>query len=202
MWRQSDGFRATLGLAVILPLLLVKAVVAQEAPEIVVVDQEALFEESLLGQQITEELEERSAALAAENRAIEAELVAEESDLTERRETLDPAEFRALADAFDEKVERLRAAQDAKGRDLVALRDAERQRFTSAVGPILLDYMRDTGANIMFDSRSLVASSERVDVTQEIIAEIDARVGAEDAFGAVPEAEGSGPRAPETETAD
>ncbi len=169
---------------------------------IVVVDQEQLFEQSLLGRQIAEELEERSNALAAENRAIEAELVAEERSLTERRAEIDPVDFRRLADAFDEKVERLRAEQDAKGRELVALRDAERQRFTSAVGSILLDFMRESGASVMLDRRSLVASAERIDVTEELIAEIDSRVGT----GNVPGADATLPNEespqPEAEQAD
>ncbi len=87
------------------------AAVAQEPPPdaVIVIDQERLFQDSLFGRRITAELEERSAELAAENRAIEAELIAEERDLTVRRSELEPEEFRALADAFDEKVDRLGA---------------------------------------------------------------------------------------------
>ena len=166
-------------LAVLAVLMtLAQPALPQDAPAIVVVDQERLFQDSLLGRTIAAELEDRSNALAAENRAIEAELIAEERDLTERRPELDAQEFRALADAFDEKVERLRAEQDAKGRDLVALRDDERQRFTRTVGPILLDFMRQSGAAVMLDRRSVVATADRVDVTDELIAMIDDRVGA------------------------
>ena len=155
------------------------AAVAQEAPPaVIVIDQERLFQESLFGQRITTELEERSAALATENRAIEAELIAEERELTERRAELPPEEFRALADAFDEKVGRLRSEQDAKTRELVSIRDAGRQNFSRSVGPILLDYMRRSGASVMLDRRSVVVTADRVDVTDELIAEIDDRVGA------------------------
>jgi Skp family chaperone for outer membrane proteins len=169
------------GLAAFLPALVLAtvpapAVRAQDTPPaIIVIDQERLFQESALGQSITSELEERSATLAAENRVIEAELIAEERSLTERRSELAPEEFRALADDFDEKVDRLRSEQDAKTRDLVAVRDAGRQNFTQSVGPILLDYMRQTGASVMIDRRSVVATADRVDVTDELIAEIDAR---------------------------
>jgi Skp family chaperone for outer membrane proteins len=172
------AFLAALVLAIVTP----PTVHAQASPPaIIVIDQERLFQESALGQSITGELEQRSATLAAENRAIEAELIAEERDLTERRSELPPEEFRALADAFDEKVDRLRSEQDAKTRELVAIRDAGRQSFTQSVGPILLDYMRRTGASVMVDRRSVVATADRVDVTDELIAEIDARTSARDA---------------------
>jgi Skp family chaperone for outer membrane proteins len=168
--------------ALIVALAAAPAADAQaNPPAVIVIDQERLFQESALGQSITRQLEQHSAALAAENRAIETELIAEERELTERRAELPPEEFRALADAFDEKVERLRAEQDAKTRELVAIRDAGRQNFTQSVGPILLDYMRRTGAAVMIDRRSVVATADRVDVTDELIAEIDARVEPEDA---------------------
>ena len=154
-----------------------QAAVAQEAPHsVIVIDQERLFEESLFGRRIIAELEARSAALATENRAIEAELVAEERELTERRDELPPEEFRALADAFDEKVGRLRSEQDAKTRELVTIRDSGRQNFTRSVGPILLDYMRRSGASVMLDRRSVVVTADRVDATDELLAEIDEMV--------------------------
>lgn len=177
-------------LAVLLALGLAQPALAQETPAILVVDQERLFQDSELGQVITEELEERSNALAAENRAIEADLIAEERDLTERRAELDPDEFRTLADEFDARVERLRDEQDAKARDLVALRDAERQRFTRTVGPILLEFMRQSGAAVVLDRRSVVATADRVDVTDELIEVIDDSVDPADTpLGEAPAAE-------------
>jgi Skp family chaperone for outer membrane proteins len=168
-----------IGVAAGLALAVPTAATAQETDGVIVVDQERLFEESRLGRQISLSLEERSNALAAENRMIEAELVAEERALTERRPALAPEEFRSLADAFDAKVEALRTEQDEKARELVALRNAERQTFTGTVAPILLDFMRRNGAAVMLDLRSVVAAADRTDVTDELIEEIDARVGAD-----------------------
>ena len=184
--------------ALAIALLAAAGAPAQDASAVVVVDQERLFLDSRLGQSITEELEARSAALATENRAIEAELIAEERRLTEQRPDLDPAEFRELADAFDARVDRLRSEQDAKTRELVSLRDAERQRFTQLVGPILLEFMRDSGASVMLDRRSVVATAERVDVTEELIDEIDARVAAAEG----PNATEAGEPAAEAEPAE
>ena len=65
-------------------------------------------------------LKREGAELATENRRIEADLEAEEQELTELRNTLPAGEFRLLADAFDAKVQETRAAQAAKGRALNA----------------------------------------------------------------------------------
>ncbi len=55
------------------------------------------------------ELANERLRLAEETQELERALEAEELALTEARKTLPPAEFRAKADAFDEKVVALRA---------------------------------------------------------------------------------------------
>ncbi|HHC29229.1 MAG TPA: OmpH family outer membrane protein, partial [Rhodobacterales bacterium] len=92
---------------------LVPAAMAQSFGRVVspmlTIDRERLFSDTLYGQRITRELEAARADMAAETSRIEADLEAEERSLTEQRATLDPKAFRALADAFDEKVQSLRA---------------------------------------------------------------------------------------------
>ena len=98
--------------------LLCAPLYAQERPviasPILTLDQERLFEQTGVTAIISTEVERRRSILAEENRRIEAELVAEETALTEQRKTLPAEEFRALADAFDKKVQALRVEQDAK----------------------------------------------------------------------------------------
>jgi Skp family chaperone for outer membrane proteins len=146
-------------------------------PGILVLNQERLFARSLFGQRIQRELEESSARLAAENRRIEAELTAEELELTQLRETTEPTEFREMADAFDTRVEAIRAAQEAKARSLTEQADAAQAQFFEQVAPILLDIVRDRGAAVLMDSRAVLLSSDRVDVTETAIAAIDDALG-------------------------
>lgn len=144
---------------------------------VLTIDQDRLFLESQWGRRVQEEIEARSAALAAENRQIEAALVAEERQLTERRRTLPPAQFRPLAEAFDLKVQRLRAEQDAKTRQLSRLREEARRQFYATVGEILGDLVRDRGAVAILDRRAIFLSADAIDVTDESIARIDGVIG-------------------------
>lgn len=92
-------------------ILLPTWAVAQGNPaqsQVLVIDQERLFSESQLGAAALSEIEAAALELAAENRRIEAELLAEEQALTEQRGEVTPAAFSDLADAFDAKVQRLR----------------------------------------------------------------------------------------------
>ncbi len=142
-----------------------------------VVDQEALFANSAYGQRVTADIETESRLLAEENRRLEAELSAEERDLTERRPTLDPEEFRQLADDFDARVTQIRTEQDAKARALTERGDMERRRFLSAAVPILGQIMRDVGAGAIFDQRSVFLSDDRLDITDRAIEAINTTIG-------------------------
>jgi Skp family chaperone for outer membrane proteins len=150
----------------------------QPAGGVLVINQERLIAQSLYGQRIQRELEAASGALSAENRRIEAQLTAEELDLTRMRDTLPAEEFRALADEFDTRVEAIRAAQEAKARDLTEQAEGAQAQFFERAAPILLGIVRDRGAAVLMDSRAVLLSAERVDITEEAIAEIDASLGA------------------------
>ena len=151
---------------------------AQTDPaQILTLDKERLFAGSRFGQAVTGAVEAQAAALTAENRKIDADLEAEERQLTEKRPTMQPAEFRILADAFDEKVTALRIAQDAKSKALTRLRDDGRKRFFAAAVPILAALMRDKGALAILSNEAVILSFDRIDMTDEAIARLDAALG-------------------------
>lgn len=147
------------------------------ASPVLTLDPERLFSTSLYGKRVAQEIEDRARTLAAENRKIEADLSAEERKLTDERAKMAPDAFRKLADAFDAKVEGIRAAQDAKNRDLDTLREDERQRFLEAALPILGQLVRDSGAVAILNQQAIFLSFRGIDVTDRAIARIDAAIG-------------------------
>jgi Skp family chaperone for outer membrane proteins len=153
--------------------------VAPPAAVILTLDQDRLFIESAFGKASLERERVATAALEAENSRIEAELVAEEQDLTTRRSTLPAEEFAALATAFDDKVERIRDAQDAKARDLTRARDNDRQAFLRAAIPVLGELLGESGAVAILDKSTVILSLSAIDVTDEAIAKVDAALGSQ-----------------------
>ncbi|MFN3641913.1 MAG: OmpH family outer membrane protein [Gemmobacter sp.] len=144
---------------------------------ILTLNEERLFAASAFGQRVLGEIAAAEAALAAENRALEEELVAEERALTERRATTASDAFRALADAFDTRVQTVRRTQEAKARDLARRREAERQRFFEAALPVLGQLARDAGAVAILTDQAIVLSFDRIDITDAAIARLDAVLG-------------------------
>ena len=166
------------------------------AQSVLIVDQARLFAESDFGMRVTRELEERSRDLTAENEKIAAALRAEEEKLTEERETLEPAEFRKLADAFDEKAQRIRAERAARLEALNATQEAEIARFLGLAVPILEQILREKNASVLLDRRAVLLSADFVDITTDAVARINARIG----DGTDIEGAGAAAPAPDEET--
>lgn len=179
VWRRMAG-----GLSVLAALCGTPAT-AQDAGQgatlpkssILTIDQDALFERTLYGQALRAAADQEAEALKVENRAIDAALEAEERTLTDRRAGMPLQEFRALADAFDNKVEALRTAQDAKSDAYIARRDSAQQQFFQTVAPMIGDYMVTLGASAIINQAAIVVSLGAIDITDEVIAQIDAKLG-------------------------
>ena len=154
-------------------LLCAGGAVAQSVSPILTIDQDRLFAETRLGAETLAELERRAQELAAENARIENELIAEERALTELRATLPVEEFREKADAFDERVQKLRTEQDEKARLLTRGRDDARAAFFNKIAVILSEIVREKGAFVVIDRRDVFLSADRIDITEEAIERIN-----------------------------
>ncbi len=145
--------------------------------QVLILDSERAYLSSAAGQKITDDLEARLAELAAENRRIETELEAEELDLTQKRSEMEAVDFRVLAVGFDEKVQKIRAEQDAKQLELQRLREQDRQSFIESMSPVISRIARERGAVVILERRSVLLSADTVDITEEVIARINAARG-------------------------
>ena len=142
--------------------------------QILLIDSNEAFVQSDLGQRISSEIETASLALAAENREMEADLIAEERALTQKRGTLPSSEFRKLADAFDEKVRRIRDEQDSKARTLAQRGEAGRREFLTAAQPVLEQIMRETGAVAILEIEEVFLGAEAFNITDYVVARLNA----------------------------
>lgn len=178
---EARRWTVSLCLGVFVSLIDASSVHAQDVgvvqSEIVLIDPERLFEQSLLGRSIAQRVQQERDALITMNRRLEAELEAEEKELTAQREQISPEEFRALADAFDEKVQQIRRDSERQARDLERNRERAPRDFLRQVEPILIEMMRDAGAVVVLDQRSVLLSAGIVDVTDLAIDRVDSAFG-------------------------
>ena len=151
---------------------------ASDVPQVVLtIDPDRLFADSLYGERVVAEISADTEALQKEFLRLETDLTAEEKDITEKRASMAPADFRALADAFDAKVQEIRRTQDAKARELESRLDQERSTYLNLALPILGELMNERGAAVILDHRMVFAVASGVDITDEALHRIDATLG-------------------------
>lgn len=141
---------------------------------VLVLDRDRVLAQSTLGATLLSEIEADGDALAAENARIQDDLRAEEAALTERRATMEPDAFREEARLFDERVQTIRAEQDAKTRALLSRREAVPDIFWEQALPTLAAILDERGAALLLERGDVFLSSDSLDITEEAIARIDA----------------------------
>ena len=151
----------------------------QPAPvsPILTMDQDALFANSLYGKALLAKTAAEAAKAEQDTRKIDSDLEIEERDLTAKRATMPPAEFKKLAEAFDTKVKNLRAEREAA---ITALREtdsAARQDFIKAVNEIIGAYMVERGAVAIIDKKAIIVRLNAIDITDDVVALIDKKLG-------------------------
>ena len=144
---------------------------------VLIIQPDKLFADSDFGRRVTRDIEADLSVLKAENRRIEAELRAEELELTERRKTIESPAFRALADAFDSKVQTTRAEQQAKFDAINKQFEAAETAFLRAAEPVLEQIMQETGASAILDRGSVFLAEPSADITNLAIARVNAVLG-------------------------
>lgn len=145
--------------------------------DILVLDPERLFEQSRLGQSMLADHQARRDALAERNSKLKAELEAEEQRLTELRPETAPDDFAEMADAFDDKVRRLRQDSERRVNDIERERERLPLDFLRRVEPVLSEVMQDAGAVVVLDGRKVLFRADVVDITDAAIARINAQIG-------------------------
>ena len=154
------------------------------AAPILTVDQDVLFAASDWGNRTQRVLEQEGSKIETENQRLAAQLSAEEATLTEQRGTLDPAEFRRLAEAFDTRATEVRRQRAQVVQDLNAWAEADRAAFYRAALPLMGEMMQERNAVAVLDRRTLFVSMDAIDMTQDLVKRLNAELG--DGSGTVP----------------
>ena len=150
----------------------------QKVFPILLIDRERLFRDSAYGQRLAQVIEEERQRQQAETRRIEDELKAEELALTQERDSLSPEAFRARADAFDAKVQKLRQDRDTAEQQLLDQIDRTKTLFLQQARPVLAQILREMGAQLILDRRVALLAVNEIDITDMAIARIDAQFAA------------------------
>jgi Skp family chaperone for outer membrane proteins len=158
-------------LAIALGIALSSAAASQSVsgPGLRLLDQDRLLRDSNLGQALLADLRAAEAVLERDNQALADQLAAEERALTELRPTLPIDEFRARAEAFDRRVETIRAERARLSQDLGRRYEIETQRFFETALPVLTGLMAEQGIVALLSPEAVILGAEWLDITDQAI---------------------------------
>jgi Skp family chaperone for outer membrane proteins len=160
-------------LAVACALAVAAPAAAQEGPSVMIVDIEAALRESAVADALREiELEERR-ALQARFDADKGRLEAREAELSEIRADADKADFDRLVEEFDADVRETRRAAQEDAAALQARFAAAQRALLDVVRPAAAELMRERGAVVLIDRKTVVVFDPALDVTGDLIERID-----------------------------
>ncbi|MEM6904585.1 MAG: OmpH family outer membrane protein [Pseudomonadota bacterium] len=110
--------------------------------------------------------------LTAHNRALDAE----EAELSRLRGELSPEAFEDRTTEFDRRVRTIRrVAQRREAEIQTALREA-RNGLLTELYPVLIDILKQRGADVILDADQILIADPSVDMTDEVITAYDERV--------------------------
>jgi len=151
---------------------------AQEAPKVLVVSSDRVLRETQAAITLRDRERDLRLAFEADINAAKDALAAEEAELTRLRGELDPEEFDRRAKAFDQRARAARREAQRRAAEIQqAVREA-RDHLRAQVAPILIEILRERGADIVLDADAILIAAPSVDVTEDVIARFDAEIEA------------------------
>lgn len=145
---------------------------------VLTLNQERMYVQSLFGKRVQADMAAQAEQLSAENGRIDRALTEEEQRLTQERPSMEPADFRALAIDFDERVTLIRRVQAEKQATIQRKGEEERTRFFDLAFPILLTLVEESGAVAILNNEAVIFSVRQIDITDLAISRIDQVIGA------------------------
>ncbi|MDF2231650.1 OmpH family outer membrane protein [Albimonas sp. CAU 1670] len=144
---------------------------------ILIVNRQAVLENSAAARALQETERETLERVTAELERVKTELQVEEQELTRLKPTLPPEQFDARAREFDRKVKAERAAGQERRALFQKFTQEARQALASALPRVLEALRRETGALVLLDASALAAADPSLDVTALAIERYDAEMG-------------------------
>jgi Skp family chaperone for outer membrane proteins len=167
---------ATLVVASFVYCASVAAVQAAVAPVIVIVNTEQIFAQSKVGQSVRGQLQALAAKIQSDGKKGEAAIQAEAKKLGEQRALLSEADFQKKVQALEQKQGEFQQTMRRRGQELQLGSNKARAEIEQAIRPIFADVMKKNGANILLDQSVVLAGGVDLDVTAEVLKQLDAKL--------------------------
>ncbi len=143
---------------------------------VAVVNYQRLLREAKAARQIREEIEARRRRYQEEIKKKEQELLEKEREITRQRSLLSPEAFAKKRREFEQEAAAVQRQVQERRRQLDAASASAYAEVRNAIIAVVGELAEERGFNLVLPSTAVLLFSPRLDLTEEVLAGIDARL--------------------------
>lgn len=149
---------------------------AQAASAILVMDEGRVFSTSDAGKSALAQLKTIGDQITAELDTERKSLAAERDRIGQQRATLTQDQLKARVGALEKRAANFERMAETKGKEMEATRANTIKTLNTALQPVLEEIVKARGASILLDKGNLIYASGTLEITDEVITKLNARL--------------------------
>ncbi|MDP1627948.1 OmpH family outer membrane protein [Parvibaculum sp.] len=181
--RLVAAFALTMGLGMIQP-----SVSAAATPAVIfIVDTEAVFSQSKVGQSVRSQFEDQAKKLQAEGKKTDDALQADAKKLSDERALLSQEDLQKKFQALQKREAEFQQSMQRKGQALQLGLQRANAKVEAALRPIFAEVLREKGGTVLFDQSVVLAGGADLDISAEVLKRLNERLATVEVKPVTPE---------------
>lgn len=162
-------------LAACLPMMSAPAMAVGPAV-VLIVDTEAVFAQSKVGQNIRSQFEEQAKKLRAEGKKTDDALQADAKKLTEERALLSQEDLKKKVQDLQKREAEFQQSMQQKSQALQLGLQRANAKVEAALRPIFAEVLKEKGGTVLFDQSVVLAGGADLDISAEVLKRLNEKL--------------------------
>lgn len=166
-----------LGFALTAAMPLVATPATAVGPAVVlIVNTDAVFAQSKVGQSIRSQFEEQAKQLRAEGQKMDSSLQADEKKLSEERALLSQDDLKKKVQDLQRRAAEFQQSMQQKSQALQLGLQRANAKVEAALRPIFADVLKEKGGTVLLDQSVVLAGGADLDISAEVLKRLNERM--------------------------
>jgi outer membrane protein len=156
--------------------VLISATLTQANNKTLYIDMDYIMNNSIACKSITEQLKKKNKKNIDFFNKQQKNLKSEEEKIIAQKNILDANEYKKKIVLFRKKISEFNKKRKNSANDLNKKRIVAQTSLVNSITPIIADYAKKNGAEIIIDKKNIVIGKVELDITQNILKALDVKI--------------------------
>ena len=156
--------------------VLISATLTQANNKTLYIDMDYIMNNSIAGKSITEQIKKKNKKNIDFFNKQQKNLKSEEEKIIAQKNILDANEYKKKIVLFRKKISEFNKKRKNSANDLNKKRIVAQTSLVNSITPIIADYAKKNGAEIIIDKKNIVIGKVELDITQNILKALDVKI--------------------------